>query len=303
MRIFILFFLFSLSYSYNSIDSEKQLTDFIQSSPLNVLIFVDKQQCHNENDDKCLQQRSQLEPIRDLCTSENIQFAISANTQIAEKQFNIYGSLPKLCFFRNNFPIIYSGSISNIDSIQEWFGEVRERVTRDLDDKSFEHDTQAATGSTTGDWFILFKRSNDSRSLLPVWEAISLEYRNRAIFAYVNVDTNPIIQKRFHLFILPTFILFKRGKMYRYENPSWKQTAFADFIENDYQKVKAEIVPREASASYFDFENATKIIPMYLIVIPMICLAAVLLVLILVSGFTKKKKATNERTSFQVKID
>ncbi len=48
-----------------------------------------------------------------------------------------------------------SGSISNIDSIHEWFGEVRERLTRSLDDKSFEHDTQAATGSTTGDWFIL----------------------------------------------------------------------------------------------------------------------------------------------------
>lgn len=42
-----------------------------------------------------------------------------------------------------------------MDSIREWFGETRQRVTRSLDDKSFEHDTQAATGSTTGDWFIL----------------------------------------------------------------------------------------------------------------------------------------------------
>ncbi len=41
---------------------------------------------------------------------------------------------------------------------------------------------------------------------------------------------------------------------------------------------------------------------MYLIVIPMICLAIVLLVL--VSGLTKKKKTTaTERTPFQVKID
>ena len=42
-----------------------------------------------------------------------------------------------------------------MDSLQEWIHEVRERVTRTLDDKSFEHDTQASTGSTTGDWFIL----------------------------------------------------------------------------------------------------------------------------------------------------
>ncbi len=72
------------------------------------MFLVDKQLCKNE-DEKCLEQRRQLEQIRDLSTSENIQFAISTNIQIAEKQFNIYGSLPKLCFFRDSFPIIYSG--------------------------------------------------------------------------------------------------------------------------------------------------------------------------------------------------
>lgn len=71
---------------------------------------VDKEQCNDENDDKCIKQKNQLEQIRDLTTSENIQFALSINTQLAEKQFNIYGSLPKLVFFRENFPVIYSGN-------------------------------------------------------------------------------------------------------------------------------------------------------------------------------------------------
>ncbi|CAF2643915.1 unnamed protein product [Rotaria sp. Silwood2] len=306
MKILVLFILFSLSYCSNyedfkRINNEQQLNDFIQSSSLNVLVFVDKQQCNTENDEKCLQQRSQLEQIHDLCTSENIQFALSTNTTIAEKNFNIYGSLPKLCFFRNGFPVIYSGLLSNMDTIQEWFGEVREQLTRVLDDKTFEHDTQATTGSTTGDWFILFKKTNESHSLLPVWEAASLHFRNRAIFAYVNVDTSPILQQRFHLFNLPTFILLKQGKMYRYESASWKQTAFVEFIENGYQKVKAEQVPVEPSAFSLFSEKAAKIIPMYLVVVPMICLAAVLIAL--VSGFTKKKKTTTERTTFQVKID
>jgi hypothetical protein len=87
---------------------------------------------------------------------------------------------------------IFSGSFSNLDAIQEWFTETRELLTRTLDDKSFEHDTQAASGSTTGDWFILLsvqnicldkcnhpfyfsKNSNDSRILLPVWEGSSLQ--------------------------------------------------------------------------------------------------------------------------------
>jgi hypothetical protein len=53
------------------------------------------------------------------------------------------------------------GSILNVDNIHEWFGEVRERLTHTLDDKSFEHDTQAASGSTTGDWFILLYARKD----------------------------------------------------------------------------------------------------------------------------------------------
>jgi len=32
-------------------------------------------------------------------------------------------------------------------------------------------------------------------------------FRNRAIFAYVNIDENPNLQKRFHIFNLPAFIL------------------------------------------------------------------------------------------------
>ena len=36
--------------------------------------------------------------------------------------------------------------------------------------------------------------------------------------------------------------------MYRYGNVSWMQTAFVDFVENSYQKVKAEVVPPELSA-------------------------------------------------------
>jgi hypothetical protein len=78
---------------------------------ISIIIFslVDQQVCNNEKDEKCIQQRTQFEQINDICTSENIQFAISTNIQIAEKQFNIYGSLPKLCFFRDGFPVIYTG--------------------------------------------------------------------------------------------------------------------------------------------------------------------------------------------------
>ncbi|CAF1496865.1 unnamed protein product [Adineta ricciae] len=306
MQIFVLFLLISVSYSYlhldfKRIDTEQQLNDFTRSSPLNVVVFVDKQQCNDDNADKCRNEHQQLKQIRDLCTGDNIQFTLSMNSQLAEKQFNIHVSSPKLCFFRNGFPIIYSGE--NVDSIQEWLGEARQRLTHTLDDRTFEHDTQATSGSTTGDWFILFKKSNESNSLIPIWEGASIHFRNRAIFAYVDLDTNPNIQKRFHLFVTPTFILFKRGKMYRYEGTSWQQSGFVNFVEREYQQVKAETIPPESNSFSFSLGDAAKVIPMYFIVIPMICLVIVLLILVFISGFNKKKKTTCERTPFQVKID
>jgi hypothetical protein len=123
--------------------------------------LVDKQQCIDGNDEICRH-------LQDLCNSENIQFALSTNLQMAEKQFNIYGSLPRICFFREGYPMIYSGALSNIDNLQEWFGETRKRLTNTLDDKSFEHDTQASSGSTTGDWFILLyeKKGNFCENII-----------------------------------------------------------------------------------------------------------------------------------------
>lgn len=302
---FILFFIFHFSYSddFQLINTEQQLNHFLQSTTLNVLVFVDDEICKDETKPECRQQREQLKQIQELSTSEHAQFAISTNKNLADKNFNIHGSFPKLCFFRNGFPIIYHDSISNLDTLSEWFAETRALVTKVLTDKTFEHDTQASTGATTGDWFIIFKKSNESRRIIPAWEAASLQFRNRAIFAYVNIDENPNLQKRFHLYNLPAFILFKRGKMYRYEGTSWQQTAFVEFIENNYQKTKAETVPPELSAFSFSFDSAKKIIPMYFIVIPMICLAVVLVLLVFISGIRKKKRTTAERTPFQVKID
>jgi hypothetical protein len=39
--------------------------------------------------------------------------------------------------------------------LETWLESNREKITRDLNDFNFEHDTQAASGATTGDWFVL----------------------------------------------------------------------------------------------------------------------------------------------------
>lgn len=61
---------------------------------------------------------------------------------------------PAIIFFRHGVPLLYDGAI-NAEEIYQEFDANRMPAAKELTDDSFEHLTQASTGSTTGDWFIL----------------------------------------------------------------------------------------------------------------------------------------------------
>lgn len=60
---------------------------------------------------------------------------------------------PALVFFRHGIPLLYEGPV-DADYISHHFNEFKEPTVRELTDETFEHLTQATSGSTTGDWFI-----------------------------------------------------------------------------------------------------------------------------------------------------
>lgn len=61
---------------------------------------------------------------------------------------------PALIFFRHGVPLLYVGEV-NADEIFQNFDQNRLPTVQQLTDDNFEHLTQASTGATTGDWFIL----------------------------------------------------------------------------------------------------------------------------------------------------
>ena len=61
---------------------------------------------------------------------------------------------PAIVFFRHGVPLLYDGPITE-DAIFQKFDENRSPVVKELSDENFEHLTQASTGATTGDWFVL----------------------------------------------------------------------------------------------------------------------------------------------------
>lgn len=61
---------------------------------------------------------------------------------------------PAIVFFRHGVPLLYDGPIDG-DAIYRKFEENKTPVIKELSDENFEHLTQASTGATTGDWFVL----------------------------------------------------------------------------------------------------------------------------------------------------
>lgn len=67
---------------------------------------------------------------------------------------------------------------------------VEARPSIELTDTNFEHDTQASTGGTTGDWLVLFcepNRFSHCSELIPMWEELSHKLAGLVNVAHVDV--------------------------------------------------------------------------------------------------------------------
>ncbi|KAG8315524.1 hypothetical protein J6590_069335 [Homalodisca vitripennis] len=55
----------------------------------------------------------------------------------------------------NALPVMLVGSVKDEDLLLHTIVENQEPVVRELSDDTFEHLTQASSGATTGDWFVM----------------------------------------------------------------------------------------------------------------------------------------------------
>lgn len=169
---------------------------------------------------------------------------------------------PALVFFRHGIPLLYHGPL-NDELILHTFTSNKDPVTRELTDETFEHLTQAATGATTGDWFVMFYTPDcvDCARLQARWEAVGAQLKSRLNVARVNrATTGAVTSRRFEVFNVPSFILFRQGKMYRYHIQKHDVDSFVDFAKSWYKNVTPEKVPLPKSP----FDDFTAMVADYM---------------------------------------
>lgn len=123
-----------------------------------------------------------------------------------------------------------------------------------LNDETFEHDTQAATGATTGDWIVLFcdkSKFSECRQIMAFWNDLSERLFGRSSVAYV-----PRVEATIGTFMrfgikedtqLPLVLFFKRGKYYEYKAKEWDFDKIAEFVADADLKEEGKKVPAEVT--------------------------------------------------------
>lgn len=169
---------------------------------------------------------------------------------------------PQLVFFRHGIPLLYNGPL-NDELILHTLTTNKEPVSKELTDNTFEHLTQAATGATTGDWFVLFYTPDcvDCTRLQARWEAVGAKIKSRVNIARVNKAGNgAVTARRFDVTGVPSFILFRQGKMYRYNLQKFDINSLSDFAQSWYKNITPEKVPVPKSP----FDDFVAMVVMYM---------------------------------------
>ena len=124
-----------------------------------------------------------------------------------------------------------------------------------LDDRTFEHQTQASSGMTTGSWLLFFKsnRCPHCKKLEPEYYKLSQDEQlteQGIVLANVNVMESPRTASRFMIRGFPTLVYIHKHRLYRY-NGKRDYEAIKEFLVNGIQAMEGEEIPPTPSQFKF----------------------------------------------------
>uniref|UniRef100_A0A182Q7Z4 Thioredoxin domain-containing protein n=1 Tax=Anopheles farauti TaxID=69004 RepID=A0A182Q7Z4_9DIPT len=201
---------------------------------------------------------------------------------------------PAVVYFRHGVPLLYDGPVE-VDALIGKLIQNKDPNVKELSDETFEHLTQASSGATTGDWFIMFYTTKcvDCQRLTAVWEAVAADLKTRMNVARVDKDgKGSETAARFQVKDAPEFIFLRQGKYYRYEISKYDIKSFVTFAQDWYRNAKAERIPVPLSP----FDNLVELAVQHLKNMPqlyaklyndypMVVYALALVLLFIIGGF------------------
>eukprot|EP00090_Calanus_glacialis_P015581 TRINITY_DN2458_c0_g1_i11.p1 TRINITY_DN2458_c0_g1~~TRINITY_DN2458_c0_g1_i11.p1 ORF type:complete len:323 (+),score=119.46 TRINITY_DN2458_c0_g1_i11:54-1022(+) len=224
---------------------------------------------------------------------------------------------PVIVMFRRALPVIYDGP-ANEEVMLDTLVRYMLPGVGELTDSTFEHQTQAATGATTGDWLVMFFTSTCHlcHRLTATLESVGCKHRGRINVARVNKETyGEKTGRRFELGLedKPDIIFFRLGKMYRYKGDKYDPETLSSFMTATYEDQAAEDIPLPKSPLSdllqlcLDYLSAYPLLVGACLCVPILLLVAFLLIMRSEDEpkprKTKKKKKEEQKEKKESKKD
>lgn len=120
-----------------------------------------------------------------------------------------------------------------------------------LTDSNFEQETQAVTGSTSGDWFVKFYAPwcGHCRKMAPAWEELATKLKGQINVAHLDATANPQTAKRFGIRGFPSLVFLKDGQMYEHKGSRTVEELYA-FATGKWKNTTGKPIP--PVMSWFD---------------------------------------------------
>ncbi|XP_076173024.1 thioredoxin domain-containing protein [Ptiloglossa arizonensis] len=218
--------------------SDEELINLIKTEKYVVVLFTSK------NCEACDNYENEVIHLREDLVDSLSAWVVKV---VDSRLLKLYSTNkePALVFIRHGMPLLYNGAL-NDEEILTMFTENKEPTVKQLTDDTFEHLTQASSGATTGDWFIMFYSTDcvECVRMMASWEAVGAKLKQRVNVARIDkYTTGASTTRRFNVQKTPEFIFFRHGKMYRYLISTYDINALVSFAKDWYKNARAEPVP------------------------------------------------------------
>ena len=139
-----------------------------------------------------------------------------------------------------------------------------------LTDDTFEHQTQASSGQTTGAWFVKFYAPwcGHCRAMAGTWVELAVEMEGTGvIIADVDATANPITTDRFNALVkgFPTLLLFRDRGVFKHKGARDLESLRAFATETFGETSEKHAVPEPPSAFARVFSLCTRALAVFII--------------------------------------
>ncbi|CAD5210156.1 unnamed protein product [Bursaphelenchus xylophilus] len=235
-------------FSIEDVDEDK-IDEILKDATKNLVVFFydGRVKCPG-----CGEALSEVEEIDDDIEATGYIEVVKTDDRRVAREVGVT-TFPALVYFRRKNPILYDGDFKDSEVVWRWIRAHDEIATWDLSDFDFEQKTDSFSPDEGSlDWFVMFYDSEelDCNAFIPVWETVAHKLRGLVNVGKVDVSVSDDVAERFRIDDnqCPVFLLFHRGKMYRYTDPAKDVRGLANFALQKFKDSRGHRVPEPPTA-------------------------------------------------------